>query len=143
METIMRRAVPARISPGKMMFLLIWFWGCITLEKVHPLQGGYLRRRVRTDRRPGLPRESPLLFYPRFAAETVIKHIRVAGMIWRLGRIRRALKRDPKARDYTDVALTPVQDNDLDTLQMFNGTESARRAVSKVKQDAARAAARV
>jgi hypothetical protein len=143
METIMRRAVPARISPGKMMFLLIWFWGCITLEKVHPLQGGYLRRRVRTDRRPGLPRENPVLFYPREAAELVIKHVRVAGMIWRLGRIRRALKRDPKARHYTDVALTPVQENDLDTLQMFNVTEGARRATLKVKQDAARAAARV
>ncbi len=37
METIMRRAVATRISPGKMMFLLLWFWGCVTLEHVHPL----------------------------------------------------------------------------------------------------------
>ena len=35
------------ISPGKMMFLLIWFYGCVTIEKIHPLEGGYLRRKVR------------------------------------------------------------------------------------------------
>ena len=56
----MRRAVATGISPGKMMFLLIWFYGCVTLEKIHPLEGGYLRRKVRRDRRPGLPFEPPL-----------------------------------------------------------------------------------
>ena len=45
-----------------MMFLLMWFWGCVTIEKIHPLEGGYLRRKVRTDRRPGLPVEPALLF---------------------------------------------------------------------------------
>ncbi len=44
-----------------MMFLLIWFYGCVTVEKIHPLEGGYLRRKVRTDRRPGLPIENPLM----------------------------------------------------------------------------------
>ena len=43
METVMRRAVATGISPGKMMFLLIWFYGCVTIEKIHPLEGGYLR----------------------------------------------------------------------------------------------------
>ena len=60
METIMRRAYATGISPGKMMFLLIWFYGCVTIEKIHPLEGGYLRRKVRRDRRPGLPIENPL-----------------------------------------------------------------------------------
>ena len=59
METIMRRAYATGISAGKMMFLLIWFYGCVTIEKIHPLEGGYLRRKVRRDRRPGLPIESP------------------------------------------------------------------------------------
>src|SRR3954454_19844812 len=87
METIMRRAMATRISAGKMMFLLLWFWGCVTLERVHPLQGGYLRRKVRTDRRPSFPVESPLAFYPRYAWETITKHVRLAGIVFRMAKI--------------------------------------------------------
>jgi hypothetical protein len=137
METILRRAMATRISPGKMMLLLVWFWGAIHLEKVHPLQVGYLRRKVRTDRRPGYPVESPLVFYRRYAWETVTKHVRLGATVLRLARLRRQLKRDPKARHYMDEALTPVQDDDLDTLEMFSVTEAARHASEKAKRDAA------
>ena len=94
METIMRRAWATGISPGKMMFLLIWFYGCVTIEKIHPLEGGYLRRKVRLDRRPGMPIENPFLFYPKYFAEVVVKHIKIAGIVWRMGRTRRAIKRE-------------------------------------------------
>ena len=143
METIMRRAAATRISPGKMMFLLLWFWGCVTLEHVHPLQGGYLRRKVRTDRRPGLPREPILPFYARYAAQTMSKHVRLLRFALRIARVRRELKRDPAARFYMDQALTPVQDGDLDRLEMFTATQGARSAGDKAKRDAARVAARV
>ena len=122
METVMRRAVATGISPGKMMFLLIWFYGCVTLEKIHPLEGGYLRRKVRRDRRPGLPLENPLLFYPRYVAELIRKHVVIGRFVWRMGRIRRALKRDPAARSYMDEALTPVSAAELDDLEMFNNS---------------------
>ncbi len=143
MATIMRRAVATRISPGKMMFLLLWFWGCVTLEKVHPLQGGYLRRKVRTDRRPTLPIENPAIFYPRYAWNTLAKHVRIARMVLRLGKIRKQLKRDPAARSYMDEALTPVREDDLDTLEMFSVSEAARTATVRAKRDAARVAAKV
>ena len=64
----MKLAAASGLSPGKMVFLLIWFHGCMTLEGIHPLEGGYLRRKYRRDRRPGLPIESPLIFYPRYLA---------------------------------------------------------------------------
>ncbi|MGC1578802.1 MAG: radical SAM protein, partial [Beijerinckiaceae bacterium] len=115
METIMRRAYATGISPGKMMFLLIWFYGCVTIEKIHPLEGGYLRRKVRRDRRPGMPIENPFVFYPKYVAELIAKHVKIAGIVWRMGRTRRAIKRDPKARLYRDLALTPVADEDLET----------------------------
>ena len=107
METILRRAMATKISPGKMMLLLIWFWGAVVLENVHPLQAGYLRRRVRTDRRPGLPIEHPLAFYPRQAWTVIGNHARLAAMVWRMSMLRRKLKRDPNARSYMDEALTP------------------------------------
>jgi radical SAM superfamily enzyme YgiQ (UPF0313 family) len=134
MTTVMRRAVATGISPGKMMFLLIWFYGCVTLEKIHPLEGGYLRRKVRRDRRPGLPLENPLAFYPRYVADLVRKHVVIGGFVWRMGRIRRALKRDPAARAYTDEALTPVTAAELDDLEMFNVSTAARAAGDKAKR---------
>ena len=138
MERVMRRAGASGISPGKMMFLLLWFWGCVTLEKIHPLEGGYLRRKVRTDRRPGLPIEHPFFFYPRYAADLVVKHVRIGRMIWRMAKVRRAVKRDPNRRAYMDTALTPVSDEEMDALEMFTATEAARGAADKAKRDLAR-----
>jgi radical SAM superfamily enzyme YgiQ (UPF0313 family) len=140
METIMRRAYATGISPGKMMFLLIWFYGCVTIEKIHPLEGGYLRRKVRRDRRPGMPIENPFLFYPKYVAELIAKHVKIAGIVWRMGRTRRAIKRDPKARVYRDLALTPVADEDLETLEMFQQNDATRAAAAKAKLRAAAAA---
>ena len=140
MALVMRRAAATGISPGKMMFLLMWFWGCVTIERVHPLQGGYLRRKVRIDRRPGFPIENPLVFYPKYAAELVAKHLRIARMVWRMGRVRRAIKSDPRRREYMDTALTPVTGEELDTLEMFQVTEAARAASERARRDAARTA---
>jgi hypothetical protein len=134
METVMRRAVATGISPGKMMFLLIWFYGCVTIEKIHPLEGGYLRLKVRRDRRPGLPIENPLVFYPKYFFGLIAKHVAISRMVWRMAAVRRAIKRDPQARQYMDQALTPVTDGELDGLEMFNVTASARAAGDKAKK---------
>ena len=67
METVMRRAEACGISAGKMMFLMVWFIGCITVEKIHPLEGDFFWLKLREDRRPTLRIESPFLFYPRYA----------------------------------------------------------------------------
>lgn len=133
-ETVMRRAVARGISPGKILFLMLWFYGCITLEKVHPLQGGYFRRKYRRDRRPGLPLENPLLFYGRYAREILSKHLRLARMSARLMRVRRELKRDIRAREYTDLSLQPVTDADLETLEMFNVTDAAVATARKARE---------
>jgi radical SAM superfamily enzyme YgiQ (UPF0313 family) len=107
MMTIMRRSVATKSNPGNMLMLLAWFYLCFTLEKTDPLQGGYCRRKYRKDRRPGFPRESALGFYARYLGGLVYKHFKLAGLILRLGRFRRQLKRDPSARHYLDLAITP------------------------------------
>jgi radical SAM superfamily enzyme YgiQ (UPF0313 family) len=140
METVMRRAAATGTGAGKTLFLMLWFYGCIMLEKIHPLEGGYLRRKYRRDRRPTLPLESPWVFYPRYVGEVVVKHVRLARLIWRFGRVRRRLKRDPHARHYTDQALTPVVEAELDALELFTGSDAAKAAVGKARrEDAARA----
>ncbi|MGH7070254.1 MAG: B12-binding domain-containing radical SAM protein, partial [Acetobacteraceae bacterium] len=138
MARVMRRAGAVGISPGKMMFLLLWFWGCVTLENIHPLEGGYLRRKVRADRRPGLPIENPVFFYPRYAADLLGKHFHLLRMVLRLAAIRREIKRNPNRRAYMDTALAPVSDEDMDALEMFTATEAARNAADKARHDLAR-----
>jgi hypothetical protein len=133
METVMRRAAATGIGTGKMMFLLLWFYGCVVIEKIHPLEGGYLRRKVRRDRRPGFPIEHPLLFYPKYFIELAVKHIRIAGLIWRTSRMRKAIKKDPNRLNYMDQALTPVTQGELDELEMFNVTTASRGAADKAK----------
>ena len=78
---------------------------------MHPLQGGYLRRKLRRERRSGLPRENPLFFYPRRIREVVETHIRLAAFYLYLHRIRRRVERD--RRPYSDAALAPIESEPL------------------------------
>jgi radical SAM superfamily enzyme YgiQ (UPF0313 family) len=117
-ETVMRRAVATNSNPGNMTFLLLWYYFCVNLEKIDPLEGGYLRRKYRKDRRPTFPVESRFVFYSRYVADFLYKHIKLAQLIWRYGRLRRQLKRDPNARLYTDAALTPFEQDEFDSLEM-------------------------
>jgi len=87
--------------------------------------------------------ENRLLLYPRYAVDIVARHVRLAGVIRRLNRARRELKRDPNVRACMDEALTPVRGDDMDVLEMFSVTAAARTATVKAKRDAARVAARV
>jgi radical SAM superfamily enzyme YgiQ (UPF0313 family) len=116
LETVMRRAHATRSNPGNMLLLLLWFYACIRLENVDPLQGGYLRRKYRKDRRPTLPVESPFVFYPRYLGNLLQKHFTLAGLIVRYGLLRAKLKRDPNIRNYMDEALTPVTDDFIEPL---------------------------
>jgi hypothetical protein len=118
-ETVMRRAVATEIDINNMMVLMLWFHFCIVYEKIDPLQGGYLRRKYRKDRRPTLPVENPFVFYPRFAADLVRKHFRMAQLAWRFHWFKKRLERDAGARNYTDVALTPDSDDSADALEML------------------------
>ena len=117
LETVMRRSVATNSNAGNMTFLLLWYFAMVNLEKIDPLEGGYLRRKYRKDRRPTLPVESPVVFYTRYVTDLVWKHFTLARLIWRYGRLRKQLKRDPEARNYTDIALTPVAEGHHDELE--------------------------
>ena len=63
-ETVLRRAVASGVSPRKITDAMTVFSGSSRIERVHPLQFGYVRRKIRTQRRHGLPVANPLVFYP-------------------------------------------------------------------------------
>jgi hypothetical protein len=130
-ETLMRRAVAYGKGARKLGLMALWFYGCVAIEGVHPLQGGLFRRKYRRDRRPSLTLESPFVFYPRYAWEIVCKHARLLALALRYERIRRRVEADPAKSAYRDQALTPVTDDETGTLEIFNATDSARAAVAK------------
>lgn len=118
-ETVLRRAMVTGVSPGKALFLIVWFKGCIGIEGIHPLEGGFLRMKHRRDRRPGLPLESPLLFYPKLVFGLFAKQVQWASMYLRLRLIYLRIKKDPQRMEYTDLALTPVTDDETETMELF------------------------
>ena len=133
-ETLVRRAVACGIPAAKITAAVLRFFGSVTVEGVHPLQAGFLRRKYRTDRRPTLQRESPLVFYPRYAWETLSKQARLYFMARRFAAIRRRVESDPAAKSYRDLALTPVTEAETETLELYSATESAKQAVEKAKR---------
>ena len=64
----------------------------IHFDGVQPLEGGVLRRKCRTQRRPGLPRENPLVFYPRRLWEFVSTYVPAICYTLRLIRLRHRIK---------------------------------------------------
>jgi radical SAM superfamily enzyme YgiQ (UPF0313 family) len=119
-ETILRRAIATKASAGNTLFLVTWFKGCTQIENVHPLEGGFLRLKFRRDRRSTMSLEPAWSFYPKYWLETVTKQYRWVSMYVRLRKIYLGIKRDPARHAYTDLALTPVRDDDSETLEMFN-----------------------
>jgi Radical SAM superfamily len=117
-ETIMRRAAALR-SLGSNLIAMTWFKGCIELENVHPVEGGLLRLKFRRDRRPSLPMEPIWSFYPKYFAEVVRKTASWAWLYLRLRKIYLRVKTDPSRYAYTDAAITPVTEDEVETHEMF------------------------
>jgi hypothetical protein len=124
-ETIMRRAAACGIKRGKVMKLALYFCASQRIEGIHPLQGGLVRRKYRRDRRPGLPIESPLIFYPRYLWETITKSFGFLALLRCYKRILARVNNTPAKYTHLDVALTPATKEDLHTLEIFKATEGA------------------
>src|SRR6185437_16191064 len=95
LETVLRRAYACGINIRSLMPVLFMFSSAVEVDNVHPLQWGIFRIKHRLDRRAGLPIESPLAFYARYAADVARKATTLAKR-WRdLRRIMRKIEADP------------------------------------------------
>ncbi|TDJ66448.1 MAG: radical SAM protein [Planctomycetota bacterium] len=133
LETILRRHEANGRPARKLARKAFYFYACQAVEGIHPLQGGIFRRKVRTDRRPGLPVRNPLVFYPAYLWDIVKRHVHLAALAWRFWRICARVERDPNRRSYTDQALSPAGDEDLEVFEMFTHNASAKDAVEKAR----------
>jgi hypothetical protein len=66
------------------------------------------------------------VFYLRYWAETLVKHVRFAKLIWQYHRIAERVLRDPSGNEYTDVALTPACAEDRERLDLFASVRAAK-----------------
>ena len=112
-ETVIRRAEATGAHTGKIAEMLWFIRGNQIIEGVHPLQGGLFRRKYRQDRRPGLPIESPWIFYPRYLSEIATRSVRHLALAWKIYRIHRRVKSDPGKERYSDLALMAADDDAL------------------------------
>ena len=127
-EAVLRRLTVHRASASNAILLMMWFGGSIHIEGVHPLEAGLFRYKFRRDRRPGMPVVPAWRFYPAYALESIVKLARWAKTYASLRLIYLRVKRDPRRYEYTDVALTPVPDEEL---EMFQQTAAAQTFVAR------------
>ncbi len=132
-ETILRRANACGVNIARLWPIILWFASSLSVERVHPLQGGILRLKNRFERRTELPIEPAWRFYPALAWEFCVKAVRIGAFAWSIHRIYRRVAAAPDPKAYTDAALTPVADADVETMEMFQ-TEAARHAVEHVRR---------
>jgi radical SAM superfamily enzyme YgiQ (UPF0313 family) len=118
-EAVLRRLVAKRASATNAILLMTWFGGSIHIEGVHPLESGFFRKKFRTDRRPGFPIVPAWKFYPRYFFESITKLGRWFATYAGLRLIYMRIKRDPRRYEYMDTALTPVTDEEVETLELF------------------------
>jgi radical SAM superfamily enzyme YgiQ (UPF0313 family) len=136
-ETLIKRAVASGMRSRRMTSMIFYFYGSHAFEHVHPLQGGILRRKPRTQRRPGYKRENPLSFFVRRTRETLTTYLPGLWFFWRLERLRKKIDNDPASKHYMDVALSPVVDGEFDAdLELYHASDSAVRAADQARSRA-------
>nr|WP_210294079.1 MULTISPECIES: radical SAM protein [unclassified Rhizobium] len=132
MKTLLRRAVATGVPLASLVKMLVSFATTVPLENVHPLQSGLLRLKHPSERRPDLPKESAVTFWPRFIWETISKHLSLGATIASLATSAFFIARDKKTKNYMDQALTPVGDHEDETLELFTKTAGGLAAVSHI-----------
>jgi hypothetical protein len=134
LETVLRRAYAYNINIRSLMPVLFMFSSAVAVEGLHPLQWGIFRIKHRRDRRSGLPIESPITFYARYASDIAWKAVTL-GKRWRtLRSIVKKIEADPKAKSYVDEAMTPVADEDSEHMELYTQNEAARVAVERERR---------
>ncbi|SEF02138.1 Radical SAM superfamily enzyme YgiQ, UPF0313 family [Rhizobiales bacterium GAS188] len=135
-RTVLKRSAASKIGrPKTTLSTIMWFRLMTLYEDVHPLEGGGLRLKFRRDRRHGMPIESPLVFYPRYFGETLVK----AWRYWRyyrqcMGTLKEVLAA-PDRYSYTDLAIEKPDMQEFERLGLYHETRGGEEAVQRKRRD--------
>ena len=104
METVLKRAIVSKLPLQEVFKSLVGYSIGAHIDHILPLGAGFGRRRVRTNRRHGLPIEPIWRFYPKHLWRTFRHQIRLLvhmnRMYWVLWKAKRAVR-----NGYSDAAL--------------------------------------
>ncbi len=136
--TILRRTCASKIGrPGTTLSTILWFYLTILYEGVHPLESGAFRLKSRRDRRPGLPRENPLLFYPKYGGGIVAKAFNYARVYLRCKALLKKALAAPDRWTYSDLAIAPPKADEFDALDLYHATTGGEAALARKYRDEA------
>jgi radical SAM superfamily enzyme YgiQ (UPF0313 family) len=130
--TILRRSQASGINIFRLAQIILWFSSSVAIESVHPLQGGILRMKSRHERRSSMPVEPVWSFYPKLVAEFFVKTARIFAHGWSIYWTYHRVAAEPNGMNYTDLAMTPVTEDETDHLEMFTQNDAARHAVDHI-----------
>jgi hypothetical protein len=72
--------------------------------------------------------------YPKRLWEIVSKHMRLAADYMQIYLMTERAKREQKVQPYTDLALSPIRDEDIEELELFTHNEGARNEVARFRK---------
>jgi hypothetical protein len=133
-ETVARRH--AAISDRRVNTVVRYmmeFKAMYEVEHIHPLEGGRVRLKYRTDRRPEMGIEWPGVFHLKLAGEVLWKAWHYGRIILEARRIVKKVTADPARKAYMDTALTPAAEDDFEHLAIFTETAGAEAAIARKK----------
>ena len=135
-RTILRRVAASKLGrPSTTLSTLLWFKLVSSFEGVHPLEGGAFRLKFRCDRRHGLPRENPLVFYPRYFGETAVKLWHYLSVYRKCKAILDEVLAAPDRWDYSDIAIAPPKDDEFQALDLYHATAGGESALARMYRD--------
>ncbi|MEP7030715.1 MAG: radical SAM protein, partial [Pseudolabrys sp.] len=140
-NTIIKRTCANPIGrPGTTLSTILWFYLTILYEGVHPLESGALRLKYRRDRRSGLKRENPIVFYAKYWGGTAVKAVKYLRVYLRCMAMLKAALAAPDRWTYTDLAIAPPEADEFDALELYHATAGGEAALArKYRDDAIRA----
>ena len=115
-ETVLRRGLASGLNLRKIIDPMTIFSGASRIEGVHPLQYGYVRRKVRTQRRHGMRAVNPIIFYPWRAFDFTVVALGWLRLFLRYRKIMKRVMATPDAQSYMDDALRPTAPDTADHL---------------------------
>jgi hypothetical protein len=91
--------------------------------------------KFRRDRRFDMKRENPVVFYPRYAFETIAK----MWGYWRIWRQFKAMLDEAEAAPdrwtYSDIAIAPPQSDEFESLSLYHETTGGEAALARKRRD--------
>ena len=135
-RTILRRVAANPLGLVNSVFsTILWFTFMPPIENLHPLEGGAIRLKFRRDRRPGMAVEGRLRFYARLVREFAAK----GRGYWTIYRRNKAILREvlaaPDRLTYTDVAVAPTAQDEIETLDLYHATSGGEAALARKRRD--------